>query len=78
MTKAIHTQKLSLFSKRIFFIVVSTWTVIIVAIVAWEYIDYKGNVVELAYVQANFSFEKDLLYRRWVALHGGVYVPVTK
>lgn len=27
---------------------------------------------------ANISYEKDILYRKWVSMHGGVYVPITK
>jgi signal transduction histidine kinase/ActR/RegA family two-component response regulator len=34
-------------------------------------------VQEGARSQARQSFEIDLLYRRWAAMHGGVYVPVT-
>ncbi len=34
-------------------------------------------VVNLARAEAQSHFEKDLIYRRWSALHGGVYVPPT-
>ncbi|MFW6333507.1 MAG: PAS domain S-box protein, partial [Thermodesulfobacteriota bacterium] len=30
---------------------------------------------ELALVEARSSFNKDLIYRRWATIHGGVYVP---
>jgi hypothetical protein len=29
-------------------------------------------------IQAHITYLKDILYRRWNAMHGGVYVPVTK
>jgi len=32
---------------------------------------------EFAVVEARASYNKDLLYRRWAATHGGVYVPIT-
>ena len=32
----------------------------------------------MAEIQARPSFDKDLVYRRWATLHGGVYVPVTE
>lgn len=35
-------------------------------------------MLESAYIQAKIAFEKDILYRRWNAGHGGVYVPVTE
>ena len=33
--------------------------------------------MELARAAASHDLAKDLLYRRWAALHGGVYVPIT-
>jgi PAS domain S-box-containing protein len=35
------------------------------------------STLESVRLQASQSFEKDLLYRRWAADHGGVYVPAT-
>jgi len=32
---------------------------------------------EYSLIESTASFNKDILYRRWVAMHGGVYVPVT-
>ncbi|MBI9068719.1 MAG: PAS domain S-box protein [Salinivirgaceae bacterium] len=32
---------------------------------------------EYSVIESKASFNKDILYRRWVAMHGGVYVPVT-
>lgn len=31
----------------------------------------------MALTTARINFDKDLLYRRWATIHGGVYVPVT-
>jgi hypothetical protein len=31
----------------------------------------------MALTTARINFEKDLFYRRWATIHGGVYVPVT-
>lgn len=33
---------------------------------------------EYAKVEAQTSYNKDLLYRRWASMHGGVYVPITE
>lgn len=38
----------------------------------------RDSAIEFARIEANASYNKDILYRRWVAMHGGVYVPVTK
>ncbi|MCX7610845.1 MAG: hypothetical protein N2043_04555, partial [Ignavibacterium sp.] len=32
----------------------------------------------IALSEAKNSFEKDVVYRKWVALEGGVYVPITE
>ncbi len=35
------------------------------------------SVNKLAVAEGKASYNKDLLYRRWASMHGGVYVPVT-
>ena len=35
---------------------------------------YEENIK----IVAKISCQKDILYRRWVTMHGGVYVPITK
>jgi diguanylate cyclase (GGDEF)-like protein len=37
----------------------------------------RRETLDLVYTTAITLYEKDLLYRRWAAGHGGVYVPVT-
>jgi len=51
------------------------WTVIISMGTALHISEVYNNMIELARIQANQSFEKDLIYRQWVADHGVVYVP---
>ena len=53
------------------------WTIIIGIFLSWQIKVQQESIVELAAVEANASFNKDLVYRRWSAGHGGVYVPVT-
>jgi PAS domain S-box-containing protein len=51
---------------------------VLVGLGLWWKLDHlRHSVHELAETAARSSFEKDLLYRQWAALHGGVYVPVT-
>jgi PAS domain S-box-containing protein len=53
------------------------WTVS-VGILFGLYVDQeRRQVLEFAGVQARSALNKDLVYRRWNASHGGVYVPVT-
>jgi len=53
------------------------WTVFVGLILLWGLLYQKYENKEMARIQAKNSFEKDLVYRRWAAVHGGVYVPVT-
>ncbi len=56
----------------------TAWTIIVAVSLAWN-LDYQQrSVSEAAQTQARATFEKDVLYRRWNAAHGGVYVPVTE
>lgn len=50
---------------------------IIILGVAWHLFEIYQNTLELARIQASHSYEKDVVYRRWAAGHGGVYVPPT-
>lgn len=54
------------------------WTIIVALSLIWSIVRIKKETLEGAYIQAHISYVKDILYRRWNALHGGVYVPVTK
>jgi len=54
------------------------WTVIIAASLVWNVVQINNNTLEAARIQARAAYEKDIIYRRWNAGHGGVYVPVTE
>lgn len=43
---------------------------------AYEY--YLQTAMELAVGASNSNFEKDVVYRKWASIHGGVYVPVSE
>lgn len=53
------------------------WTLSLAASFAWNVHQGKRGTLEAAQVQARSLFRKDVMYRRWNAGHGGVYVPVT-
>ncbi|MDP8206139.1 MAG: DUF3365 domain-containing protein [Candidatus Electryonea clarkiae] len=53
------------------------WTVILAWLLTLSLFGQRQESQESALVQARHSFEKDLVYRRWAAVHGGVYVPIT-
>jgi two-component sensor histidine kinase len=60
-----------------FIVLVSLWATLIVALAVWDYLRTYISTLENAQSGARDSFNKDLSYRRWAAVHGGVYVPIT-
>ncbi|MFP5212639.1 MAG: PAS domain S-box protein, partial [Acidobacteriota bacterium] len=54
------------------------WSVLLVLSFAVNWLQEKRNAVESARIEARSSYNKDLVYRRWVTMHGGVYVPPTE
>ncbi|NQT38545.1 MAG: DUF3365 domain-containing protein, partial [Planctomycetes bacterium] len=54
------------------------WTAIIGVSLMWNVHEQGRATKEVARTQARVGFDKDVLYRRWNAMHGGVYVPATE
>lgn len=53
------------------------WMVFIAGFSIWEIKTRQRSIIDLATIEAQINYNKDLAYRRWAAGHGGVYVPVT-
>ncbi|WP_054691394.1 hypothetical protein [Desulfosarcina cetonica] len=53
------------------------WSALVIGLWAWDVIQIKQGSLDLATIQARESLKKDIIYRRWNAGHGGVYVPIT-
>lgn len=53
------------------------WTLAIAMFYSYAFHSEKEERLESAKVQARSLFSKDILYRRWNAASGGIYVPVT-
>ncbi len=64
--------------RRYIIILGLAWTTAILLVFSWHLWEVYENTLKTARIQANDSLEKDLVYRRWAASHGGVYVPATK
>lgn len=62
---------------RIRRLILLLWTVLVLCSLVWNVYIVRVSVQRIAYLQAHSLYDKDLLYRRWNAMHGGVYVPVT-
>ncbi len=54
------------------------WTASIFTGLIWNISHEQNNTLEIAKIQARIAYEKDVIYRRWITQHGGVYVPVTE
>ena len=57
--------------------VVAAWVVIVSASLIWNVYQERQQILDAAYIQASVAFDKDVIYRRWNAEHGGVYIPIT-
>ena len=53
------------------------WSMLLSGLFMLYAFDHRQVVIEIGRSMAVASFEKDLLFRRWAARHGGVYVPQT-
>jgi PAS domain S-box-containing protein len=58
-------------------IVVGVWTLVAAASLGWNLLQDRDEALRVARNIALTNYERDVLYRRWAAVHGGVYVPVT-
>lgn len=54
------------------------WTLAVGASAAWNLHEIHRETLEGARITARAAHFKDVIYRRWNAGHGGVYVPVTE
>ncbi|MFT5700141.1 MAG: PAS domain S-box-containing protein [Desulforhopalus sp.] len=54
------------------------WTIFIVAMMVYDFHATKANTIELARLQASTGLEKDIVYRKWNAINGGVYGSVSE
>ena len=63
---------------RFYLFVIFAWMMIISASLIWNWSNIRSDFIAIAKANARTSLEKDLAYRQWAAMHGGVYVPVTE
>ncbi len=66
------------FNLRVFVVAVAVlWTAVIAASFTWNVRQVRRTTLDEALIQAEVAFEKDIIYRRWNTLHGGVYARIT-
>jgi len=72
-TKKAHAIPLKLYG----WILIGVWTLVVAASLGWNLWQHHEEDLTIARHIALTNYERDALYRRWAAAHGGVYVPVT-
>jgi PAS domain-containing protein len=63
--------------RHVGWILIGAWTLVAAASLGWNLLQHREEAIIIARHIALTNYERDVLYRRWVAVHGGVYVPVT-
>jgi len=64
--------------KKYLLTLVLIWTLGIIASLGLNIYQLRQSILSVAQTSAEISYNKDLIYRRWVSRQGGVYVPVSK
>ncbi len=64
--------------KKYLWTLVLIWTLGIIASLGWNIYQQKQSSLSFARASAEISYNKDLIYRRWISKQGGVYVPVSE
>lgn len=63
--------------RRLFILAFVLWTATLALSAIWNLHNAEVQVMNMAYAEARANLNKDLTFRRWGTLHGGVYVPIT-
>jgi len=66
------------YAKILFVTLLIGITLIFSGSLIWNILEEYHSANEYARIETLASFNKDLLYRRWASMHGGVYVPITQ
>lgn len=64
--------------KKYILVLIGVWTGVVLLSLAWNVFLIQEETLEMARIQARIAFGKDIIYRRWNSMHGGVYAPVTE
>jgi hypothetical protein len=72
ISQAIPHPKVSLYIS----VIAIFWSLLVGASLWWNIHSIKQTALSGAIIQARIAFEKDVIYRRWNAQHGGVYAPI--
>ena len=54
------------------------WTAVLGLSLVWNLNKANDQAMSMAYSEARANLNKDITFRRWGTMHGGVYVPITE
>lgn len=54
------------------------WTIIVCVSLLWNRYVQDTETVDLAKIEARSIIFKDIIFRRWISMKGGVYAPVSE
>lgn len=78
LSETTQSWKRSLDLKRYALLLAAAWTLVMGVSLIWGFFRERDEARQAAGVAARREFFKDVIYRRWNAGHGGVYVPVSE
>jgi len=64
--------------KRVFLLLAGSWSVVIILFLIFIYLNERKSIFDIAINECRTDFQKDVQYRLWATMHGGVYVPQTE
>lgn len=77
MTESEVVKEKAVNTRRYFIILAVCWSCIMLLVMAYQMRQTKKHIKEIILIQAQIAYEKDLDYRKWGAMKGGVYAAVT-
>ncbi len=70
-------RKQTKYVKHYYYFLLFALTSILITSLIWNIKNEYQSTVKYATAEGDASYHKDLLFRQWAAVHGGVYVPIT-
>ena len=65
-------------SVRLALLAAAMWTFVLALSMVWNFHNVRDQAMGMAYAEARANLNKDITFRRWGTMHGGVYVPLTE
>lgn len=65
-------------SVRLALLAAAMWTFVLALSMVWNFLNVRDQAMGMAYAEARANLNKDITFRRWGTMHGGVYVPLTE